>query len=156
MSDCLHSLSWDGNALIIVDQTQLPEILTYRRCTSSRMVAEAIRELAVRGAPAIGVAAAYACVLALREARTEYQDWPQIQQAFHDSCQAIAEARPTAVNLAWAVGQMQKSLLKLIRKPQIRNYWKEHRPLRRKTLIPAGASVKMGLPFLKEKPVCEF
>lgn len=109
MSDCLHSLSWDGNALIIVDQTQLPEILTYRRCTSSRMVAEAIRELAVRGAPAIGVAAAYACVLALREARTEYQDWPQIQQAFHDSCQAIAEARPTAVNLAWAVRQMQKT-----------------------------------------------
>ena len=62
----LRSLAWEGESLRLLDQTKLPTEITYLRCRDYREVADAIRILAVRGAPAIGVAAAYAVVLAYR------------------------------------------------------------------------------------------
>lgn len=120
------------------------------------MVAEAIRELAVRGAPAIGVAAAYACVLALREARTEYQDWPQIQQAFHDSCQAIAEARPTAVNLAWAVRQMQKTFAESDSKTAEQKLLKRAQAIEKEDIDTCRRIGENGASFLKENQSANF
>lgn len=110
MKDTLRSLTWTGKALRLLDQTLLPEQLVYRDCTESRQVADAIRILAVRGAPAIGVAAAYACVLAFWEAQKGGGDWAAISSRFHEACTYIDQARPTAVNLSWAVRQMRDVL----------------------------------------------
>lgn len=63
----LRSLAWEGESLRLLDQTKLPCEITYLSCRDYREVADAIRILAVRGAPAIGVTAAYAVLLAYRE-----------------------------------------------------------------------------------------
>ena len=100
----LRSLAWEGESLRLLDQTKLPTEITYLRCRDYREVADAIRILAVRGAPAIGVAAAYAVVLAYRECLLS----SDVSAAFHHACQEISAARPTAVNLSWAVSEMEK------------------------------------------------
>jgi methylthioribose-1-phosphate isomerase len=91
----------DDGILHLLDQTLLPRAIKVRTCTSDREVFEAIRELCVRGAPAIGVAAAFGLCLGTRAARE------QPNAAFLERVRASAEylktARPTAVNLAWAV-----------------------------------------------------
>ena len=100
----LRSLAWEGESLRLLDQTKLPTEITSLRCRDYREVADAIRILAVRGAPAIGVAAAYAVLLAYRECLLS----SDISAAFHHACQEISAARPTAVNLSWAVSEMEK------------------------------------------------
>ena len=100
----LKSLAWEGESLRLLDQTKLPSEITYLSCTDYREVADAIRILAVRGAPAIGVAAAYAVLLAYRECLSA----PDVSTAFHYACEEISAARPTAVNLSWAVSEMEK------------------------------------------------
>ena len=95
----LRSLAWEGESLRLLDQTKLPTEITYLNCRDYREVADAIRILAVRGAPAIGVAAAYAVLLAYRECLLS----SDISAAFHQACQEISAARPTAVNLAFGV-----------------------------------------------------
>ena len=100
----LRSLAWEGESLRLLDQTKLPTEITYLRCRDYREVADAIRILAVRGAPAIGVAAAYAVLLAYRECLLS----SDVSAAFHHACQEISAARPTAVNQSWAVSEMEK------------------------------------------------
>jgi methylthioribose-1-phosphate isomerase len=85
----------EDDAVVVLDQGRLPEEEVELRCESSGEVAEAIRTLAVRGAPAIGIAAAYGYALAAR--RGEDLD---------AAVATLAAARPTAVNLAWALGEM--------------------------------------------------
>jgi len=89
-------LRLEDDAVIVLDQRRLPDEVVDLRCGSAAEVAEAIRTLAVRGAPAIGVAAAYG--MALAAARGD--DLVAAEQA-------LAAARPTAVNLAWALEQMR-------------------------------------------------
>ena len=88
-------LRWDGNALFLLDQRLLPREEKWLACTTASEVAEAIRTMVVRGAPAIGVSAAFGMALAAKAG---------------DDLQAAAaelkNARPTAVNLAWAVDRM--------------------------------------------------
>jgi methylthioribose-1-phosphate isomerase len=86
----------DGPRVVLLDQRRLPDEEVQLECRSVAEVVEAIRELAVRGAPAIGVAAAYA--LALASARGEDLD---------EAAALLAASRPTAVNLAWALEQMR-------------------------------------------------
>jgi methylthioribose-1-phosphate isomerase len=86
---------WRGDALELLDQTRLPHEEHWVRCVSSDDVAEAIRRLAVRGAPAIGVAAAYGVVLGMRSGGS-----------FASVSEALASTRPTAVNLRWAIDRM--------------------------------------------------
>jgi methylthioribose-1-phosphate isomerase len=86
----------DGPKVVLLDQRRLPDEEVELECRSVAEVVEAIRELAVRGAPAIGVAAAYA--LALASAGGEDLD---------EAAALLAGSRPTAVNLAWALGQMR-------------------------------------------------
>ncbi len=105
MSDMLHSLTWKGYGLELLDQTKLPGEISYQLCTHYEEVAEAIRVLAVRGAPAIGVAAAYAVVLAYRNTK-EMAGLGAFDGEFRKACAVIRGARPTAVNLMWAVDQM--------------------------------------------------
>ncbi len=87
----------DDDAVVLLDQRLLPEEEVELRCRSSEEVAEAIRTLAVRGAPAIGIAAAYGYALTAR--RGEDLD---------AAVATLAASRPTAVNLAWALGEMQR------------------------------------------------
>lgn len=107
MSQSLQSLSWEGDHLKLLDQTKLPTELTYLCCQDYKSVAEAIRVLAVRGAPAIGVAAAYAVVLAYRECQKTAASLEALDISFQEACDFICHARPTAVNLSWAVHQME-------------------------------------------------
>ena len=93
-----QSLRWTGEHLDLLDQRFLPHAVVYRQLSQWREVSDAIRSMVVRGAPAIGVAAAWGVVLAAK--------------AGDDLDQAIAglrASRPTAVNLSWALNRMQSS-----------------------------------------------
>ncbi|MGI6168566.1 MAG: S-methyl-5-thioribose-1-phosphate isomerase [Christensenellales bacterium] len=99
----LQAIQWDGS-LILLDQTRLPEQKTYLTLTQPQEVFTAIRDMQVRGAPAIGVAAAYGMVLAARSlARQSPADF---MQGLQSAGTYLSSARPTAVNLPWAVSRM--------------------------------------------------
>jgi methylthioribose-1-phosphate isomerase len=98
------AIVWRDGCCYLLDQRYLPAQAVYRRLCSAEACADAIREMVVRGAPAIGITAAYGVVLAARAAYARLaQDWPQ---GMHDALQRLAQARPTAVNLAWALDRM--------------------------------------------------
>src|SRR6478752_10777377 len=82
----------EDDAVVVLDQRALPDEVIELRCTDAAELADAIRTLAVRGAPAIGVAAAYGLALAA----TQGDDLAEAERA-------LAASRPTAVNLAWAL-----------------------------------------------------
>lgn len=86
--------------MVLLDQRLLPQREEYVVCADWRQAVQAIREMVVRGAPAIGVAGAYAVLLAAREYVPRSDEWER-------ACVAIATARPTAVNLPWAVERMR-------------------------------------------------
>lgn len=106
-NDSLRSLQWDGEALTLLDQTKLPGERVYIRCIDWRVVAEAIKMLRVRGAPAIGVAAAYAMILAAREAQKSGADEEERRLLLANFAYDLANTRSTAVNLAWAVKRLE-------------------------------------------------
>ena len=101
-----------GPCLRLVDQTLLPHELSFVDCTTSRQVCDAIARLVVRGAPAIGCSGAYAVALwALcewPEQAPDAADPTAFAQAFSQRCHHIANVRPTAVNLSWAVERMSR------------------------------------------------
>lgn len=104
-NEILLSLSWDDSAdeLVLLDQRILPGRIEYLRYNTLEGVHDAIADMVVRGAPAIGVAAAYGVYLGAK-------DLPDDTDVFHDQlvskCAYLAAARPTAVNLPWAVERM--------------------------------------------------
>ncbi|MBZ0265786.1 S-methyl-5-thioribose-1-phosphate isomerase [bacterium] len=98
----MRGLYWDGESLHFIEQTKLPhseEVIVTR---DWRVIVDAIKRLAIRGAPAIGVAAAFACVLAWRE--------DENQKAWNDKLELIESARPTAVNLSYAVRRIRETM----------------------------------------------
>jgi methylthioribose-1-phosphate isomerase len=96
-----ETLRWDGDSLALIDQTRLPAELCWVTCTTPEETAEAIRAMVVRGAPAIGVAAAWGMALAAREAVALPRD--AALERLRAAASTLAAARPTAVNLAWAL-----------------------------------------------------
>jgi methylthioribose-1-phosphate isomerase len=106
--DHIRPLQWCGNALQLLDQRKLPFVVEQVLCHDSDEVAEAIRTLAVRGAPAIGIAAAWGVVLAA--ATLQAADGAAAAQALGPALQRLNAARPTAVNLAWALARMHRVL----------------------------------------------
>ncbi|SDR14675.1 methylthioribose-1-phosphate isomerase [Pseudoxanthomonas sp. CF385] len=106
--DRIRPIRWTGSALELLDQRKLPFVVEYLSCTTSDEVAAAIHDLAVRGAPAIGIAAAWGVVLASREvlAATPVDAAEKLEPAL----QRLNAARPTAVNLAWALARMRAAL----------------------------------------------
>ncbi|CAN4278991.1 S-methyl-5-thioribose-1-phosphate isomerase [Pseudoxanthomonas sp. LjRoot125] len=106
--DRIRPIRWTGSALELLDQRKLPFVVEYLSCTTSDEVAAAIHDLAVRGAPAIGIAAAWGVVLASREvmAATPAEAMEKLEPAL----QRLNAARPTAVNLAWALARMRAAL----------------------------------------------
>jgi methylthioribose-1-phosphate isomerase len=99
----LQSLQWNGQVLRLLDQTKLPNRTEFIDCSDYRRVAEAIRRLEVRGAPAIGAAAAFGIVLGARETAGSSGDFWQDLLVIADE---IRQTRPTAVNLFWAIDRM--------------------------------------------------
>lgn len=100
-----HTLRWTANALELLDQRNLPDRCDYLRCDSAAAVAKAIRALVVRGAPAIGCAAAYGIALEAQRVC----DLPRVQfdHALALAFEVLAASRPTAVNLNWALARMR-------------------------------------------------
>ena len=102
------AIAWRDGALELLDQRALPGASLTHRCTDCAAVADAIREMVVRGAPAIGVAAAYGVVLASRKRFAESRaEWRERIEADLDR---LAASRPTAVNLGWALDRMRRSI----------------------------------------------
>ncbi len=100
-------VSWRQGRVVLIDQTLLPGRLEYRHCASIPELCAAIRELAVRGAPAIGVAAGYGLVLSWTLAMAGTDDQEVMRARFEADRQALAATRPTAVNLFWALDRMR-------------------------------------------------
>jgi methylthioribose-1-phosphate isomerase len=106
MSKDYQPIEWLGDKLRILDQTRLPFEEAYLDLTDYREVAEAIKELRVRGAPAIGVAGAYAIVLGALKIKAKGKE--EFLKEFKQVCRDIAATRPTAKNLFRAVERMEK------------------------------------------------
>ena len=103
--DQIRPIKWENDQLHLIDQRLLPSELRYVGYSHAGEVVKAISDMVVRGAPAIGITAAYAVVLAARDRiRQSGDNW---KQAIQKDLDALASARPTAVNLRWAVERMR-------------------------------------------------
>ena len=101
----VKTIEWTAEGVALIDQRVLPLKEEYRLCRTYQEVAEAIRTMVVRGAPAIGVAAAMGIALGLDRSGATSRD--QLQAEFAQICETLARTRPTAVNLFWAIGRMR-------------------------------------------------
>lgn len=100
MDKTFSPIKWEDHHLKLLDQTKLPAEEVWLDCTTPQHVADAILCLAVRGAPSIGVAAAYGVILGVQGV-----DESELEQAFHSTADFLEGTRPTAVNLRWAIEQ---------------------------------------------------
>ena len=110
-----ETLRWDRGSLELLDQRLLPKNIVYLNLKSASEVAKAIREMAVRGAPAIGCAAAFG--IAVEAFRLRHLEKTAFHAALLDAFKILAESRPTAVNLFWAL-EMMKSAIDFEKDPE--------------------------------------
>lgn len=108
MATGLRTIDWDDHdsAVVLIDQTALPDTLEHLHVTKVDQLVDAVRRLAVRGAPALGAAGALGVALAVRQAQREGHDEMWLDEAIKE----IREARPTAANLAWGVDRTRAKL----------------------------------------------
>ena len=102
----LKTVEWKDNSVIMIDQTKLPNILEYVTYTDFNQVADAIRTLVVRGAPAIGVSGAFGLALATLQCQTNDKD--ALILFLENAKKILFETRPTAVNLAWGLDKIMQ------------------------------------------------
>jgi methylthioribose-1-phosphate isomerase len=103
------TVRWENDAVVMIDQRRLPAEEVYLRCLSAGEVAIAIRDMAIRGAPAIGVAAAMGLALAVR---TSSAEGAALAAEFERACDELGATRPTAVNLFWSIERMRRRFLR--------------------------------------------
>ena len=96
----IETIQWTDSGVVMIDQTRLPREEVYVTCTDHLQIAQAIRSMVIRGAPAIGVAAAMGIALGMQQA--------QSADRFDEICETIRITRPTAVNLFWAIERMRR------------------------------------------------
>jgi methylthioribose-1-phosphate isomerase len=101
----IRSIEWIGNGVRFIDQTKLPTEEVYVETDQLSVLAEAITSLKIRGAPALGVAAAYGIVLGVKN--SVESDYGKLEQDFEQAATIIKATRPTAVNLFWAIERMR-------------------------------------------------
>ena len=101
------TIEWTSDGVRMIDQTLLPGEEVYRTCRSYQEVAEAIRSMVIRGAPAIGVAAAMGVALGINNSSA--QSVEELRSDFETIADTISKTRPTAVNLFWAVNRMRET-----------------------------------------------
>ena len=109
----LKTIEWIANSVQIIDQTKLPMELIYERIETVNAMYDAIKILKVRGAPAIGIAAAFGTYLAIRNFQ-ENDSLENFKNEFTKNADYLASSRPTAVNLFWAINRMKKRLENLL------------------------------------------
>jgi methylthioribose-1-phosphate isomerase len=102
----IQTLEWTDSGVRFIDQTKLPTEETYVTCKTYEQVADAISRMVVRGAPAIGVAAAMGIALGLKNSKAE--TGAELKQEFDRICEVLGKTRPTAVNLFWAIQRMRE------------------------------------------------
>jgi methylthioribose-1-phosphate isomerase len=111
----IPTVEWKDGAVRLLDQSRLPEHVEFLDCRDYRAVAQAIRELRVRGAPAIGVTAAMGVALGAQSLSAT--DYDSFEKGMLEICDHLASTRPTAVNLFWAIESMRRSLRALRGQP---------------------------------------
>lgn len=102
----IKTLEWTAEGVRFIDQTKLPTEEVYVVCRNYQEVADAIRNMVVRGAPAIGVAAAMGIAIGIKQSQA--QEISALRNELGQICRRIGETRPTAVNLFWAIRRMQQ------------------------------------------------
>src|SRR5260370_12990715 len=100
-------IAGEADAVGMIDQRKLPAEELYVRCKTALEVARAIKTMVIRGAPAIGVAAAMGIALGMR--RSKATGTQKFAAEFHKICELMASTRPTAVNLFWAIERMRRA-----------------------------------------------
>jgi methylthioribose-1-phosphate isomerase len=111
----IQTLEWTDSGVRFIDQTKLPTEECYVTCKTCEQVADAIRTMIVRGAPAIGVAAAMGIALGMKNSKAEGTG--ELKQEFDRCCEQIRQTRPTAINLFWAIRRMQEKFESLRIRP---------------------------------------
>ena len=106
----VETIQWTDDGVVMIDQTRLPREEVFVTCKDYKEVAEAIRSMIIRGAPAIGVAAAMGIAIGAKRSDDLAADFDLI-------CTTLAQTRPTAVNLFWAIDRMKKLYLQVQDKP---------------------------------------
>src|ERR671936_1282899 len=102
----LPTIASEDDAVVMIDQRKLPAEEVYVRCRTAAEVARAIKTMVIRGAPAIGVAAAMGIALGMRKSKSTGTQ--KFAAEFHKVCELMASSRPTAVNLFWAIERMKR------------------------------------------------
>src|SRR6188472_3901275 len=103
----LPTIAREHDIVVMIDQRKLPGQEVYVRCKTAQEVAKAIKTMVIRGAPAIGVAAAMGIALGMQ--RSKATGTKQFATEFQKLCDVMAATRPTAVNLFWAIERMKKT-----------------------------------------------
>jgi methylthioribose-1-phosphate isomerase len=111
----IQTLEWTDNGVRFIDQTKLPTEETYVTCKSYKQVADAIRTMIVRGAPAIGVAAAMGIAIGVKDSKAESVG--ELKRELDQISDVIGQTRPTAVNLFWAIARMKEKFEQLRVRP---------------------------------------
>src|SRR5262249_17444395 len=111
----IQTVEWTESGVRFIDQTKLPTEETYVTCKTHQEVADVIRNMVVRGAPAIGVSAAMGIALGVRNSKAESVG--ELKKEFDEICDLIGKARPTAVNLFWAIRRMSEKFERLRVRP---------------------------------------
>jgi methylthioribose-1-phosphate isomerase len=106
LNSMIQTLEWTEQGVRFIDQTKLPTEETYVTCKTYEQVADVIRTMVVRGAPAIGVAAAMGIALGIDNSKAETVG--ELKRDLDQICEVIGKTRPTAVNLFWAIRRMQE------------------------------------------------
>jgi methylthioribose-1-phosphate isomerase len=116
----IKTVEWTEAGVRLIDQTKLPTEELYVTCATYEEVAQAIKTMIVRGAPAIGVTAAMGIALGLRDAEGDHV--AELRREFDQICETMGETRPTAVNLFWAIERMREKFAAVseLPVPQIR------------------------------------
>ncbi|GAB6049997.1 S-methyl-5-thioribose-1-phosphate isomerase [Hydrogenophilus islandicus] len=130
----------EGNTVVVLDQRELPYALSFLTLENATQTADAIRSMAVRGAPLIGVTAAYGVALAMREAASD--------RALEEAVALLAATRPTAVNLHGALTRMRARLLPLPPEERPATAWAEAELLQREDALLCQQIGENGLPWL--------
>ncbi len=123
----IPAIKWDQGVLSLLDQRLLPRKAEYITCTDYLQTAEAIRNMTVRGAPAIGISGGYGMAMAARQCMDKFGKMPDTQvlakaeEFLKEAVSCLVAARPTAVNLAWAVGKVFDATVRALREGGIAN-----------------------------------
>jgi methylthioribose-1-phosphate isomerase len=108
----VETIQWTDNGVVMIDQTKLPRETVFVTCQTYLEVADAIRAMVIRGAPAIGVAAAMGVAIGMQKA-----DRSRLDAEFEEICRVIGATRPTAVNLFWGIERMKRLYASLNGRP---------------------------------------